>query len=75
MQKVVVMGRINFKDEALIKNKWVGKKMNMMGGMFKDKNKRGNHWKLFLFIVGNCECFQGFGIHKSMNAESAIKKS
>jgi hypothetical protein len=31
---------INFEDHALIKRWWVGKKMNAMGGMFKDKKKR-----------------------------------
>jgi hypothetical protein len=34
------MGHINFKDHALIKRKWVGKKMNAMGGKFKDKKTR-----------------------------------
>ncbi len=39
------MGRINFEDHALIKRWQVGKKMNVMGGMFKDKKKQGNRWK------------------------------
>jgi hypothetical protein len=34
------MGRINFKDHALIKRQWVGKKMNAMGKMFKDGKKK-----------------------------------
>jgi hypothetical protein len=41
--KLVVMSRINFEDHELIKRQWVGKKMNVMGGMFKDQKKRGNH--------------------------------
>jgi hypothetical protein len=33
------MGRINFEDHALFKKQWVYEKMNVMGGMFKDKKK------------------------------------
>jgi hypothetical protein len=36
--KPVVMGRINFKDHALIKRRQVDEKMNVMGGMLKDEN-------------------------------------
>jgi hypothetical protein len=35
--KLVVMGHINFKDHALIKRRWACKKMNVMGGKFKDE--------------------------------------
>jgi len=38
--KLIVMGHISFNDHALVKRQWVGKKMNVMGGMFKDKRKR-----------------------------------
>jgi hypothetical protein len=41
--KLVVMGCINFKDHALIKRRWVDEKMNVMGEMFKDEKKWGNH--------------------------------
>jgi hypothetical protein len=37
--KLVAMGCINFEDCELIKRWWVGKKMNAIGGMFKDKKK------------------------------------
>jgi hypothetical protein len=37
--KLVVMGHINFEDHALIKTWQVGKKMNVMGGTFKDEKK------------------------------------
>jgi hypothetical protein len=40
-----MMGRVNFEDHALIKRWWAGKKMNTMGGKFKDKKKEGNHQK------------------------------
>ncbi len=43
--KLVMMGRVNFEDHALIKRWWAGKKMNTMGGKFKDKKKEGNHQK------------------------------
>ncbi len=36
--KLVVMGRINFKDHALIK-KWAEEKMNVTSKMFKDEKK------------------------------------
>jgi hypothetical protein len=39
--KLVVMGHINFEDHVLIERWWAGKKMNAMGGKFKDKKKRG----------------------------------
>ncbi len=35
--KLIVMGRINFKDHVLIKRQWANEKMNVMGEMFKDK--------------------------------------
>jgi hypothetical protein len=34
-----MVGRINSKDHALIKRQWVGKKMNVIGGKFKDEKK------------------------------------
>jgi len=37
------MGCINFEDHALLKRQQVGKNMNEMGGMFKDKKKQGNY--------------------------------
>jgi hypothetical protein len=40
--KLVVMGRINFEDHALIKRRRVDEKMNVTGGMFKDKKKWRN---------------------------------
>jgi hypothetical protein len=39
------MGHINFEDHALIKIWWVGEKMNVMGGMFKDQKKTSNRQK------------------------------
>jgi hypothetical protein len=35
--KLVLMGRINFKDHALIKRQWANEKMNVTGKMFKDE--------------------------------------
>ncbi len=32
------------------------------------QKKWGNCQKQFVFVVGNCACFQSFGIHNSMNA-------
>jgi hypothetical protein len=37
--KLVVMGRIIFADHALIKTRQVDEKMNVRGGMFKDKKE------------------------------------
>ncbi len=37
--KLIMVGRINSKDHALIKRQWVGKKMNVIGGKFKDEKK------------------------------------
>ncbi len=37
--KLVVMGRINFEDYALIKRWWVNEKMNVTSGIFKNKKK------------------------------------
>jgi len=51
------MGRINFKDHALIKRQQACTKKNAMAGMFKDKKKQGNRQKQFAFIVGSCTCF------------------
>ncbi len=36
-QKMVVMGHINFKEQALIKKQRASKKMNAIGGKFKDE--------------------------------------
>ncbi len=52
--KLVVMGRINFEDHALIKRQWASKKMIMMGGKFKDEKKLSKVvcvccWKLCAF--------------------------
>ncbi len=41
--KFVMMGCINFEDHALIKRRQVDEKLNVMGGMFKDEKKQGNH--------------------------------
>jgi hypothetical protein len=38
-QKMVVMGCINFEDHVLIKRHWVGDKMNVMSGKFKNGKK------------------------------------
>jgi hypothetical protein len=38
--KIVMMGRINFEHHALITRRWVGKKMNATGWMFKDEKNR-----------------------------------
>ncbi len=38
-QKLIVMGRINFEDRALIKSQWVDEKMNVISEMFKDEKK------------------------------------
>jgi hypothetical protein len=38
-----MMGCINFEDQVLIKRQWVDEKMNVMGEMFKDEKKQGNH--------------------------------
>jgi hypothetical protein len=43
--KLVMMGHINFEDHALIKRWWAYEKMNVMGKMFKDVKKWGNHQK------------------------------
>jgi hypothetical protein len=40
IHKLVMMGCINFEDHVLNKRQWVGKKMNAIGGMFKDKKKK-----------------------------------
>jgi len=40
--KLIVMGRINFEDRALIKRWQANEKMNVMGKMFKDEKKRNN---------------------------------
>ncbi len=72
--KLVVMGHINFKDHALIKRWWVDEKMNVMGGMFKDVKKWGNHQKQFAFVARSCVHFQSFGVYNSMNVENAIEK-
>jgi hypothetical protein len=40
--KLVVMGRINYKDHALIKRWQVNEKMTVTGEMFKDEKKWGN---------------------------------
>jgi hypothetical protein len=57
---------------VLIKRWWANEKMNVTGGMFKDKKKWGNRWKQFAFIVKSCVHFQSFGVHSNMNAESVI---
>ncbi len=49
------------------------KKMNVMGGMFKDKKKKGNLRKQFTFVVRSCAHFQSFRVHKIMNAKSVIE--
>jgi hypothetical protein len=68
------MGCNNFEDEALITRRWVGQKVNGMGKKFKDENKRNNNWKLFLFTIESCVCFQSSRVQKSMSAESTIEK-
>jgi hypothetical protein len=41
-QKMVMMGRINFKDQALIKRWRASRKMNVMGRKFKGEKTWGN---------------------------------
>jgi hypothetical protein len=41
-QKMVMMGHINFEDQALIKRQQVGKKMNTTSEKLKDKKTWGN---------------------------------
>jgi hypothetical protein len=48
--------------------------MNGMGWKLKEENKRSNCRKLFLFATRSCVYFLSFGIHRSMNVESAIEK-
>jgi hypothetical protein len=48
--------------------------MNVAGGMFKDEKKWGNCRKQFAFVARSYLCFQSFGVHNNMNAESAIEK-
>jgi len=40
--KLVMTGRINFEDHALIKRRLANVKMNVMSKMFKDEKKQGN---------------------------------
>jgi hypothetical protein len=40
--KLVMMGRINFKDHVLMKRRWENEKMNVTSEMFKDEKKQGN---------------------------------
>jgi len=40
--KLVVMGRINFENHALIKKQRVDEKMNVTSEMFKNEKKQGN---------------------------------
>ncbi len=40
--KLVVMGRINVEDHALIKRQWTDENMNVTSKMFKDEKKWGN---------------------------------
>ncbi len=40
--KLIVMGHINFEDHVLIKKQCTNEKMNVAGGMFKDRKKWGN---------------------------------
>jgi len=68
------MGRINFEDHALIRRRWVDKKMNVTSGMFKKKKKWGNYQEQFVFVARSCVHFLSFGIHSNMNAKSAIEK-
>jgi hypothetical protein len=59
---------------VLIKRQWVDEKMNVMGEMFKDEKKQGNHWKQFALVVGSCTHFRSFGIRNNMNVNNAIEK-
>jgi len=49
--------RINFEDHALIKIWQACSKLNVMGELFKDKRKHGNHRKEVVFIIGSCAHF------------------
>ncbi len=70
----MMMDRINFEHHALIKRQQANEKMNVMGRMFKDQKKQGNRQKQFVFVARSCVHLQSFGIHNSMNVESAIEK-
>jgi hypothetical protein len=47
--------------------------MNEISKKLKDKNKKGNCRKLFLFIARSCEHFLSFGVHKNMNVKNVIE--
>ncbi len=53
--KLVLMGRINFKDHALIKRQWANEKMNVTGKMFKDE-KNGVIVKRILCLLLKVVC-------------------
>ncbi len=67
------MGCNNFEDEALIERRWASQKMNGMGKKLEDENKQNNNWKLFLFTIRSCVCFQSSKVHKNMSAENTIE--
>jgi hypothetical protein len=73
-QKVIVIGRHDFKDEALIKRQRVAQKMNGMGEKLKDKNKWSNHHELFSFTIRSPVFYQSFGVCKNMSVKSVINK-
>ncbi len=59
--KLVVMGRINFKDHALKKRQWVNKKMNVTSKKFKDEKKGvtiKSNLRLLLEVVCVCEVLE-----------------
>jgi hypothetical protein len=55
--KLVVMSCINFEDHALIRRRWVDKKMNVTSRMFKEKKKWRNYQEQFVFVARSCVHF------------------
>ncbi len=74
IDKLVVMGNLNFEHHALIKRWWVSKKNECNGWDVQGQKWWSDHQKQFVFVVGSCTHFQSFGVHSNMNAKSAIEK-
>jgi hypothetical protein len=51
--KFVMMGRTNFEDHVSMKRRRIDEKLNVIGMMFKDEKKWGNHQTQFAFVVGS----------------------
>jgi hypothetical protein len=48
--------------------------MNVIGEMFNDEKKWGNHQKQFVIVVGSCTRFRSFEVHSNMSVDGAIEK-